>query len=108
MPLVPLCHLKEHPIVRPRKDRIEHLSLLFETDGYLKEKENFIFSLESPNYEIVTIPKGDMADWNKLWQKQHAQFEKQIRETEWEFLSNKYLYTWNINHRQAAWTKVIN
>ena len=105
--LMPLCHLKGHPIVRPRKDRIDHLSLLFEVDGYLKEKAKFICSLESPDCKIITISKGDMANWNKLWKKKHAQIEQQIRGTEWEFSSNKYLYRWDRNHRLAAWTKVI-
>lgn len=104
---MPLCRLRENPVVRPRRDRIEQLALLFEADGYLKEKANFICSLESPNKEIVEIQKGEISEWNKLWQKQNARFEKDIKGTEWEFLSNKYLYTWDGNHRLAAWISVI-
>ncbi len=53
------------------------------------------------------IQKGDMLAWDKIWKKQHDQFEKELKGTEWEDLSNKYLYTWDGNHRLAAWTKVI-
>ena len=76
MPLVPLCHLKEHPVVRPRRDRIEQLAGLFESDGYLKEKANFICSLQSPENESQEIQKGDMLSWDKIWKKQHSEFEK--------------------------------
>ena len=107
MPLVPLCHLKEHPVVRPRRERIEQLALLFESDGYLKEKANFICSLQSPEQNFQEIQKGDMLAWDKLWKKQHVEFEAKIKGTEWEDLSNKYLYTWDGNRRLAAWTKVI-
>ena len=107
MPLVPLCHLKEHPVVRPRRERIEQLALLFESDGYLKEKANFICSLQSPEQNFQEIQKVDMLAWDKIWKKQHDEFETTIRGTEWENLSNKYLYTWDGNHRLATWTKVI-
>ena len=48
-----------------------------------------------------------MLAWDKLWKKQHAEFEAKIKGTEWEDLSNKYLYTWDGNHCLTAWTKVI-
>lgn len=98
MPLVPLCHLIEHPVVRPRRDRIEQLARLFESDGYLKEKANFICSLQSPKIQIQKIQKGDMLSWPKMWKKQHAAFEKEISGGEWEILSNKYLYIGDGNH----------
>lgn len=60
MPLVPLCHLKEHPVVRPRRDQIEQLAWLFESDGYLKKKANFICSLQSPKNKIQEVQKGAM------------------------------------------------
>ena len=112
MPLVPLCHLKEHPVVRPRRERIEQLAMLFELDGYLKEKSNFICSLQSPDDDTQEIQEGDMLAWDNIWKKQHDQFEKEIKGTEWEELSNKYLYTWDGNHRlwlgQNLLSKVVN
>ena len=107
MPLVPLCHLKEHLVVHPRRKGIEQLALLFELDAYLKEKAKFICSLQSLEQNIQEIQKGDMLAWGKLQRKQHAGFEAKIRGTEREVLSNKYLYTWDGNHRLASWTKVI-
>ena len=48
-----------------------------------------------------------MLTWDNICKKQPDEFETKIRGIEWEDLSNKYLYTWDGNHRLAAWTKVI-
>ena len=80
---------------------------MFEADGYLKEKANFICSLESPEQTVREVTKNEIENWNRLWKYQHLEFEKKIKGTEWEFLSNRYLYTWDGNHRLAAWTRVI-
>ena len=53
------------------------------------------------------IQKGEIITWDKIWKKQHDEFEQQIKGTEWKDLNNKYLYTWDGYHRLVAWTKII-
>ena len=48
---------------------------MFEADGYLKEKENFIFSLESPQQKVQEITKIEKEGWDQLWKYQHFDFE---------------------------------
>ena len=80
---------------------------MFEANGYLKEKANFICSLESHEQTVKEVTKNEIENWNRLWKYQHLEFEKKIKDIEWEFLNNRYLYTWDGNHRLAAWTRVI-
>ena len=74
---------------------------MFEADGYLKKKANFIYSLESPEQSVREVTKNEIENWNCLWKYQHLDFEKNINGTEWEFLSNRYLYTWEISFKLA-------
>ena len=80
---------------------------MFEANRYLKEKTNFICSLEFPKQTLREVTKNEIENWNCLWKHQHLEFEKKIKDTKWEFFSNSYFYTWDGNHHLAAWTHVI-
>ena len=56
---------------------------------------------------VQEITKIEIEGQDQLWKYQHFDFEQKIKGIEWEFLSNKYIHTWDGNHRLAAWTKVI-
>ena len=80
---------------------------MFKAYDYLKGKANFICFLESLEQTVRDVTKNEIEIWNRLWKYQHLEFEKKIKGTEWEFLSNRYLYMWDGNHRLVAWTRVI-
>ena len=56
---------------------------MFEADGYLKEKANFICSLESPEQIVREVTKNEIENWNRLWKYQHLEFEKKIKGIQW-------------------------
>ncbi len=87
--------------------RIQPLAEAFLIDGYYEPKGSFICSLDAPGFPSIEVDDTNKELWDPLWNTLNDEFENEIKDTCWADLSGKMLYTWDGNHRLAAWMGVL-
>jgi hypothetical protein len=106
---VPLCRMKSLQVVRPALiNDILKLQADF-VHGYWDGAAVFYISLkdEHGNGSFVTDTERQM--WDPHWQQRDSEFESFLKaDNELEFMSGRFLYVWDGNHRLLAWTDHID
>lgn len=110
LPWVPLCRLLKLEKARQVSwdpKRLDPLANNFIAEGYYEPKGSFICSVDAPGYPPVEVNDEITNQWDQLWKRCNEEFEQQIADTCWKDLSGKMFYTWDGNHRLAAWMGVL-
>jgi hypothetical protein len=69
----------------------------------------FYVSLTDERGGGMEVTAKDRENWDKHWQQRNREFETFLNaDSDLKFLSNRYLYVWDGNHRLLAWNDHIN
>ena len=69
-----------------------------------------VFYVSTTNFQRSErdVMQEERGSWDRHWQKQDKEFEAFLNaDHDLKFLSNKYFYIWDGNHRHQAWTEFI-
>ena len=105
---IPLCRMIGLQVVRPALVvDIEKLKVDF-VHGYRPGAAMFYVSITNFVGSEQEVLSEDSALWDWHWQRRHREFEAFLQaDPDLRFLSNKFFFVWDGNHRYQAWMEHI-
>jgi len=101
-PMVPLCRLVAHEVVRFATDEAQWLIPSFDIAAYMENMGYFLVSVGGPNGVSMLVTLHNMEEWGPIWCKKHEEFERALGK-EWQDLKGKKFLVWDGNHRLKTW-----
>jgi hypothetical protein len=105
---IPLCRMKTLQVVRPA---LQNDILKLQSDfvhGYRAGAAVFYVSLSDEQGREMDVTAEDRDQWDEHWRQRDLEFEAFLdADDNLKFLSNKFLYVGDGNHRLLAWTDHI-
>jgi hypothetical protein len=106
---IPLCRMRSLQVMRlALQNDILKLQAHF-VHGYRVGTVVFYVSLTDERGRGMEVRAKDRENWDKHWQQRDREFETFFNaNSDLKFLSNRYLYVWDGNHRLLAWNDHID
>ena len=75
--------------------------------GYFRDEGTFIVSTMTPKMLKLEVDMDIIRGQGEIWQQKHTEFAQEIKDMEWECLSNCMFFVWCKNHQYTGWMREI-